>query len=403
MYVIATHIPIYVDGDRYYTDVSWQRDLVLARDWLARPFGRLKLLAPSLPIDVGDPRVMQLLPIGRDDGILVAPSFDLRCRTREFWLSQRRRWVDDVRQALDKADVIHTSASDIYRPLAFLAHSTAARSDVTTVFVGPDSDPHVLMPEGRLYCMIFDQFMQRAVRQADLALLKEGNVYERYMRNAKNPKAFCHSMHSRQDVIFEPELEKRLATLGLDRRLKAVYAGRFIPGKGLHDAITAIGAARDKGVHVEYHLFGTGPEEESMRRQVEELNIGHLVTFHGYVEYGSQFIAQLSAFDILLFLPTREDTARMVYDAMAAGLPVLGSRNPFLTHRVKSDHMGILVDVGDSLAAADQLCRLARNRDALKSISRAARVGGNRHASEEWYRLRSEWTKEAVERHRAIQ
>ena len=35
MYLMVTHIPVYVDGERYLIDMSWQRDLMLARDWLA--------------------------------------------------------------------------------------------------------------------------------------------------------------------------------------------------------------------------------------------------------------------------------------------------------------------------------------------------------------------------------
>jgi len=401
---MVNHIPVYVDGSRYYTDISWQRDLVLARDWLAKPFGGLKLLAPSLPLEAVDPAAMKLSPIGVDDEIHVVPSIDPRRRATEFWLRQRRQWLGDVQRELHQADVIHASACCNYRPLGFLAHNAGIRAGVPTVFLGPDMDPHVTMPtnmKGRLYCMVFDQLMRRALRGSSLALLKEGLVYDRYAKYGKNAKAFCHSMYSKHDILDETLLEKRLETLRQDRPLRAVYAGRFVPRKGLRDSMAAISRARRLGMDVEYHLYGSGPEADSLRRLAAELGIKDLVHFHGFVEYSAQFIAELATYDLLLFMPTEEDTPRMLYDAMAAGLPLVGSRIPFLEHRIKSDQMGVLVDIGDSLAAAEQLLHLCNEPERLKFLSRLALTGGKRHSSEEWYRRRAEWTQQAVERHKS--
>jgi glycosyltransferase involved in cell wall biosynthesis len=401
MYLMVSHIPVYIDGNRYYTDISWQRDLVLARDWLAKPFHGLRLLAPSLSLDAAGAEVPQLSPIGHDDEIKVVPSFDPRCRAREFWLKQRHQWMDDVRRELRQSKLIHTSAGHIYRPLAFLAHEAGVRAKAVTVLVGPDMDPHVTVPggvKGRVYCLIFDLLMRRAVERADLALLKEGLVYDRYARCGTNTKAFCHSMHTKRDVIDEAQLERRLATLRVDRPLRAVYAGQFVSRKGVRDAIAAICAARRQGASIEYHLFGAGPERESLQHQANDMGVGDLVRFHGFIEYGPKFIAQLATYDLLLFLPTEEDTPRMLYDAMAAGLPLVGSRIPFLNHRVKNDHMGVLVDVGDSLAAGNCLKHLNQEPERLKALSRAARTGGERHSIEEWYRCRAEWTQEAWDR-----
>ena len=403
MYLVVTHIPVYVDGERYLIDMSWQRDLMLARDWLAASFGGLKLLAPSLPISAVSSDVMQLTQVGRSDGIVVVPSFDLRCRARAFWLRHRMRWLADVRRELRGAAVVQTAAArDINRPLAFLAHREGMRCNVPTVLIGPDMDPNVLTVrrglKWRLYCRVFDHFMKRAASTADLTLLKDGAVYQRYSRFSRNGKAVCHSMHTSRDVIDSTRLEERLRSLKAVRPLRAVYAGRFVARKGLHDALTAVAMARKLGAMVEFHLFGGGPEEEALRRQTARLGIEDIVHFRGVSEYGSAFLADLAAFDLLLFLPTEEDTPRMLYDAMAAGLPVLGSRIPFLASRVASDRMGVLVAIGDVAAAARELVALQSEPESMKILARASRTAGLRHSSEEWYRRRAAWTQEAVHR-----
>ena len=395
MYLIATHIPIHTDGTRHYTDISWQRDLILTRDWLARPYGGLTLIAPSRPLQSTDTQGMALVPIGVDDGIRVVPSFDTRGRARQFWLHDRHVWNADVRRELAGARVFHTAACDVFRPFTFMAHSAAVRAGVPTVFVGPDMDFHVTLPrtlQGRLQCAVFDRWTQRALQRARLGLLKEGLVYDRYQRHGSNVKAVCHSMHSETDVIDSDRLEQRLQTLDSGRALRAVYAGRFVRRKGLHDAVTAVANACNNGAAIELHLYGGGPEEQALRTQAAALGIQDRVVFHGVVEYSPAFIQTLAEFDLFLFMPTEEDTPRALFDTMAAGLPLVGTRIPFLQTRVAKDRQGVLVDIGDTQGAAGELASLHRDLERLHALSRNARTGGLRHSVDQWYRLRAEWT-----------
>ena len=397
MYLMATHIPIYTDGDRQYVDVSWQRDLILTRDWLARAYGGLTLVAPSLPIHVKDEASMALVPLGLDDGIRVVPSFDARGRARRFWLHDRHLWNADVRRELAGARIFHTAACDVFRPFTYMAHTAAVRAGVPTVFVGPDMDVHVTLPHtlrGRLECAIFDRWTQHALQRASLGLLKEGLVHERYQRFGSNVKAVCHSMHSQSDVIASERLEKRLQTLDSGRALRAVYSGRFVRRKGLHDAVSAIAKANQDGASTELHLFGSGPEEPALRSQATALGIQDRVVFHGVVEYSPAFIQMLAEFDVFLFMPTEEDTPRALFDSMAAGLPLVGTQIPFLQTRVDQDKQGVLVDIGDSVAAAAQLANLHGNLELLRSLSRKARAAGLRHSVDQWYRRRAQWTQE---------
>jgi glycosyltransferase involved in cell wall biosynthesis len=326
------------------------------------------------------------------------PSFDLRCRAREFWRKQRHQWTGDVARELRGASVMQAAMTNIYRPLAYLAHRRAVRAGVATVFLGPDMDVHARFGgtlKGRIYCLVYDRIMRRAGRSADLTLLKEGLVYDRYAASCRNARAFCHTMYSAADVVAEATLERRLATLA-GRRLRAVYAGRFMARKGVREAIAAIAEAKRRGTAVEYHLFGGGPEEEALRRQARELGVEDLVVFHGYVDYGPEFIARLAEYDLLLFTPTEEDTPRMLYDAMAAGLPLVGSRIPFLVHRVATDRIGVVADIASRDGVPGALTELDRDRGKLKAFTHAARAAGQRHSIEAWYRRRVDWTREAM-------
>src|SRR4051794_24919807 len=164
MYLLPIHIPVYLSGKQKLIDIAWQRDVLLARDWLAPSFGGLALLCPSLPLEANRREAMQLAPIGEDDGVRVTPSFDPRCRTRHFWIRQRKQWMSDLRRELRDADVVHCSASGVFQPLWYLSFKAAVKLGIPTVLVGPDMDPHLTHEnnlKGRLVCSVFDRLMKR--------------------------------------------------------------------------------------------------------------------------------------------------------------------------------------------------------------------------------------------------
>jgi hypothetical protein len=216
VYILATHIPIYTSDGRSYLPNSWFRDVLLARDWLAAPFGgRLVLIAPSEP---ATDELGQLDLVDSSLGIEAVSGMDNRCRARSFWFAERKRWSATVARYLPGAQVLHTAISDLYRPMQQLAFAAAHRAGIGTVLIGPDMDPHEALADRlrseagvrraglSLYLNAFDLTYQFQLKRADLALLKEGAIYDRYARFAKHPKAFCHSMYGVGDVIPEEAL-----------------------------------------------------------------------------------------------------------------------------------------------------------------------------------------------------
>lgn len=402
MYLLTSHHPVYVTDGRAWVERGWHADILLARDWLAAPFGQLTVLCPSLPFDASHEISRRLLPIGEHDHVRVVPSFDLQAQGRRFWFAQRSQWLADVRRELRTAKVIQCSAvANIFRPLWYLAHMAGVQADMTTVLLGPDVDPR-LSPRNlqeRLLWKAFDWQFKRAARRADLVLLREGAVFRRYATCARVKEEFCDSRHHAQDAIGEEQLARRLATLTQDRPLRAVYAGPLLRRYGLFEAVEALAQARRRGAPIEYHLYGIGPDEAALRRHAAARGVVAQVHFHGGAVTGPGFIAQLAAYDMLLFLPLGEDAPRMLYDALAAGLPLVGSRVPFLEHQVNTGRVGVLVARGNAAAAADALCWLHTYRNQLRAVSQCAAAAGRRNSIEHWYSRRAQWTQEAVARH----
>jgi glycosyltransferase involved in cell wall biosynthesis len=411
MYLITTHIPVYVEGDRRYVDDSWYADLLLARDFLAPHFRGIDVLAPRLPrSEAGDAKLHEVDSAGDGTLRVHASSVDLRTRARD-WPSAARRWRGELAPLVEQARVVHASVDDPFRPMQLAALRAGFAAKRATVVIGFDMDVWDTLPNKLatmdvkskamqvLRTVGMDGWMRLAVRIGSVAMLKEGLVHDRYHRFARNPKLFCHTMHSEEYLIDDAAFEARLASLSTGRPLRLGYFGRFVARKGLEDALRIFAAARGRGVDASYTLIGWGPQQAELERLARELGVAEHVHFPGAVPYGEALHKQLRELDALLFTPVEEDTPRMVYDAYAAGLPLIGTGIPFLTRRVEREGAGELVRIGDVAAGAETLVRLDRRRDHLGALSEKAKAAGRDHTIEHWYGRRVDWTIEAVARH----
>ncbi len=83
MYLLGTHIPIYVHGERTFVEDSWFADIDLASRYFAPHFGKLKVIGPSLPYSDSNSKSLHEVSANFDD-LSLHPSIDARTRVRSF-------------------------------------------------------------------------------------------------------------------------------------------------------------------------------------------------------------------------------------------------------------------------------------------------------------------------------
>ena len=135
------------------------------------------------------------------------------------------------------------------------------------------------------------------------------------------------------------------------------FAGRLVPEKGVDVLLQALTAA--PGVHA--HVLGDGPLRTALAAQAQALGLGARVRFEDSrpSTHMPEFYRCLDA----LVLPSRtmpnwkEQFGRVLIEAMACGVPVLGSNSGEIS-RVIGD-AGMVFAEGDTTQLAAQLQRLA--------------------------------------------
>lgn len=408
MYLVTIHVPVYLDGPRTLLTTEWRRSLLLLRDSLADRLGPIEVVCPSLPA-ADAPAWQELEPVDPvHDGIRIHPSFDRRCRARAYWLRDRARWRADLRRLIARARVVHAGMCDVYRPINFAGHLEALRQRRTTVFVS-DTDivrqvaelartaPPLRRLEAALYASLFDRAMRYGVRTADLALLKGRSLMARYGHLARCARCFQDTSHLTRDIVPDAVVATRTAELLRGQRpLRLVYCGRFVPRKGVDDAIRIVAMARRRGARVTLDLIGSGPDERDLRALASAQAPDGAIRLLGRRSYGPQLLAELAASDALWFTPRAEDTPRMIFDGYAAGLPLLAAGITYVRERIEEDRAGLAFPPGQLERGADLLVRLDRRREELATLARRALDAARHHAADVWYRRRAEWTLEAV-------
>ena len=159
-------------------------------------------------------------------------------------------------------------------------------------------------------------------------------------------------------VAIEP-YRRPQASRGL---LKIAWIGRLEQSdKRVHDIPPILHHLRHHEVPFQLLIAGAGSEEERLQRELRRFTEANQVKFLGRVDAQELRIIYAQA-NALLLTSAHETGPQVVWEAMASSLPVVSSRyvGSGLESALKDGRNALLFPVGDSRAAALQLCRLWR-------------------------------------------
>lgn len=154
------------------------------------------------------------------------------------------------------------------------------------------------------------------------------------------------------------------------------FLGTLKPWHGLDTLVAAFSALRRTHPEARLRVVGDGPQAPSLRRALVEHGALDAAELVGGVD-PSQVAAQLAAMDVAVapypdlrpfyFSPLK------VFEAMAAGLPVVASRVGQLEQLVDEGTSGLLYPPGDVAALAGALARLADDPAGCRRMGASAR------------------------------
>jgi glycosyltransferase involved in cell wall biosynthesis len=133
-------------------------------------------------------------------------------------------------------------------------------------------------------------------------------------------------------------------------------------------------ALLDPGRRPEYLVIGDGPRRQWLERLAVELEVADRVRFVGQLP-NPEAVARAAACDLFVMPGVEEPFGVAFVEAMAAGVPAIGSRGEGGPEDIAAAGGGmVLVRPDDAGALAAELERLSTDRGELSRLGAAARA-----------------------------
>ena len=112
-----------------------------------------------------------------------------------------------------------------------------------------------------------------------------------------------------------------------NNKVNLLFVGRLVPYKGVDMLIEAIGELEGSiEEKILLTIVGDGSEKASLEAKVQELNLGKIVKFTGWIQQEETLLYYRES-DIFCFPSIREFGGAVVLEAMACGLPCIVANN----------------------------------------------------------------------------
>jgi glycosyltransferase involved in cell wall biosynthesis len=331
------------------TDLSFIQFATALTKWVDEVvlFGRLDPEPGRSPYDVPTDRV-RLVPLPHYPSVAALPSM----------LRALRRARSTFAAELERLDAVWLFGP---HPLA-LEFARIARKRGTPVFFGirqelPSYIGNRLPSRWWLWAVpaahTLERAFRRMARQVPTVVVGE-RLGELYGRRGGPVLVTGVSLIGAGDIVSREEAEK-----AWDGPLTVLSVGRLESEKNpllLPEILALLRRQHDRW---RLSVVGIGPMAEDVRRRAEELGVADALDLRGYVTYGQELLAAYRSAHVFLHVSLTEGLPQVLYEAQAAGLPIVATDVGGVRAAMSGGEAGLLVPPRDADAAAAALLRLA--------------------------------------------
>jgi glycosyltransferase involved in cell wall biosynthesis len=223
-----------------------------------------------------------------------------------------------------------------------------------------------------------DQVIFASSAIMDHAFGSEGHPRACVVHNGIDLDSFARIPGAYKDVRREFGVALNAGIVGI--------VGRLDMGKGHDCFIRAARLVLDAGMAAKFMIVGEqyfGTEyTANLHKLVADLGLEDDIIITGF----RKDVARLaSAFDVFVSASEKDAHPRVVLEAMALGLPIVGTRSGGIVETVQDGSSGLLVPIRDSQALANSIIRVLSDRDLAAQLGNNARSRVTKHFSAKAY------------------
>lgn len=169
-----------------------------------------------------------------------------------------------------------------------------------------------------------------------------------------------------------------------DGKVRIATTGRLVEKKGIEYSIRAVAQLATDHPNIEYKIIGDGPLKEQLQQLIQELNVGHIIQLLGW-KHQQELVEILN--DAHIFVATsvtaksgnQDAPVNTLKEAMAMGMPVIGTLHGGIPELVEDGVSGFLVPERDVDALAEKLGYLIQHPEVWQRMGQAGRAYVEQH------------------------
>ena len=233
-------------------------------------------------------------------------------------------------------------------------------------------------PDSFLARRLLGPFNRWTWRRADRLVAASESLGDMVLRGS--PGLRYSVVHNGADLArFHPAMTLRRSRAG---RVRCLAAAGLTERTRVADLIRAL-ALLERG-RFELEIVGTGAEEPRLRGLAASLGVAREVVFRGLLSR-SKVAERYREADLFTLVPSADSTGSGFAEALASGLPIVGSSAGAIPELVEQGNNGLLVRSGDVRATADAIARLAGDPQLRREMGRRNRLKAK--ATLDWSRI----------------
>lgn len=260
----------------------------------------------------------------------------------------------------EKLDILHVHYAVPHAVCAFLAKQMVGdQLKVVTTLHGTDIT--VLAQDESLKDLI-----RLAINQSDAvtSVSRDLTRETREVLDITRPIDLTYNFVDKR-VYYPREVSELRKEFAADHEKILMHISNFRPVKRVSDVVDIFKKVSGE-VPSRLLFVGEGPDLPKIQHKIRELGLEDKVSFLGKQDEIAQVISMA---DVLLLPSEKESFGLVALEAMACGVPVVGSEAGGIPELVTHGSTGFLAPIGDSAAMADYTIRLLSDPQLAERLS----------------------------------
>ncbi|MES1021716.1 glycosyltransferase [Gloeocapsa sp. BRSZ] len=167
-------------------------------------------------------------------------------------------------------------------------------------------------------------------------------------------------------------------------KIRITTTGRLVEKKGIAYSIRAVAKLVQTHPHIEYNIVGDGVLKTELQNLIDELNVGHVVKLLGW-KHQQEIIEILDKSHIFVATSVtakdgnQDAPVNTLKEAMAMGLPVIGTIHGGIPELIEDGISGFLVPERDVDTLAEKIAYLCDHPEVWQQMGQAGRAYVEQH------------------------